>query len=171
MKWAVTRLCRPTGYGDYLWACRPMVFSHRPIFRPKIKILHEQNVIYFQFYIRLLNFRFIGSIIKKSLSRSIPLSILYLLFRETWGRKHGHNLSWSWLNPCLCLYYGSPSGDAYCDLKLPPNFELQNWSYSLRKEITLASSISVPQLYMMHESKNLHEYFDMNIQNKIFLLL
>ena len=59
----------------------------------KSKILNEQNVIYFQFYIRLPNFRLLGSIIKiKSLSWSIPLSILYRLFFETQGRKHGRNL-------------------------------------------------------------------------------
>ena len=60
----------------------------------KSNILHEQNVIYFQFYIRLPNFRFLGSIIKKNrkVGRS-HLSILYRLFFETQGRKHGRNLS------------------------------------------------------------------------------
>ena len=62
----------------------------------KLKILHQQNVIYFQSYISLQNFRLLGLIIKiKSLSRSIPLSIRYRLFFETQGRKHGRNLSWS----------------------------------------------------------------------------
>ena len=70
-----------------------MVFGCRPILGLKSKISHEQNVIYFQFYIRLPNFRLLGSIIKiKSPSRSIPLSILYRLFFETQGRKHGRNL-------------------------------------------------------------------------------
>ena len=32
----------------------------------KSKISHEQNVIYFQFYVRLPNFRLLGSLIKKS---------------------------------------------------------------------------------------------------------
>ena len=47
----------------------------------KSKILHEQNVIDFQFYVRLPNFRLLGSIIykKKSQSRSIPLSTVYFL--------------------------------------------------------------------------------------------
>ena len=62
----------------------------------KSKILHLLNVIYFQSYIRLQNFRLIGLIIKiKSLSRSIPLSIRYRLFFETQGRKYGRNSSWS----------------------------------------------------------------------------
>ena len=96
MKWAVTRLCRPTGYGDYLWAGRPMFSAVGLFLGSKSKILQLQNVIYFQSYIRLQNFRLLGSIIKmKSLSRSIPLSIRYRLFFETQGRKHGRNLSWS----------------------------------------------------------------------------
>ena len=62
----------------------------------KSKISYLQNVIYFQFYIRLPNFRLLGSIIfKKSPIRSIPLSILYRLFFETQGRKYGRILSWS----------------------------------------------------------------------------
>ena len=62
----------------------------------KSKISHEQNVIYFQFYIRLPNYRLLGSItFKKSPIRSIPLSILYRLFFETQGRKYGRILSWS----------------------------------------------------------------------------
>ena len=36
----------------------------------KSKIPHEQNVIIFQFYIRMPNFRHLGSIIKKKVSRS-----------------------------------------------------------------------------------------------------
>ena len=64
----------------------------------KSEISHEQNVIYFQFYIRLPNCRLLGSIIfKKSPIRSIPLSILYRLFFESQGRKYGRILSWSWL--------------------------------------------------------------------------
>ena len=64
----------------------------------KSKISHEQNVIYFQFYIRLPNCRLLGSIIFKKLPiRSIPLSILYRLFFETQGRKYGRILSWPWL--------------------------------------------------------------------------
>ena len=60
----------------------------------KSKISYEQNVIYFQFYIRLPNFRDLGSIIfKKSPIRSIPLSILYRLFFETQGRKYGRILN------------------------------------------------------------------------------
>ena len=60
------------------------------------KISHEQNVIYFKFYIRQPKFqasRFNN--IKKSQSRWIPLSILYSLFFETEGRKYGRgrNLS------------------------------------------------------------------------------
>ena len=98
MKWAVTRLCRPTGYGDYLWAGRPMFSAVGLFLGIKSKISHEQNVNYFQFYIRLPNCRLLGSIIfKKSPIRSIPLSILYRLFFETQGRKYGRILSWSWL--------------------------------------------------------------------------
>ena len=40
MIWAVTRLCRPSGYRDYLWAGRPNLrrfFARRPISRPKIE--------------------------------------------------------------------------------------------------------------------------------------
>ena len=97
MKWAVTRLCRPTGYGDYLWASRPMFSAVGLFLGLKSKISHEQNVIYFQFYIRPPNCRLLGSIIfKKSPIRSIPLSILYRLFFETQGRKYGRILSWSW---------------------------------------------------------------------------
>ena len=70
----------------------------------KSKILHEQNVIYFQFYIRLQNLRLLGSIINKKLpSWSIPLSILYRLFFETQGRKYGRNLSWSWYQQVVVL--------------------------------------------------------------------
>ena len=99
MKWAVTRLCRPTGYGDYLWDSRPMFSAVGLFLGLKSKISHEQNVIYFQFYIRLPNCRLLGSIIfKKSPIRSIPLSILYRLFFETQGRKYGRILSW------LCYY-------------------------------------------------------------------
>ena len=95
--WAVTRLCRPTGYGDYLWASRPMFSAVGLFLGLKSKISHEQNVIYFQFYIRLPNCRLLGTIIfKKSPIRSIPLSILYRLFFETQGRKYGRILSWSW---------------------------------------------------------------------------
>ena len=65
----------------------------------KSKISYEQNVIYFQFYIRLPNFRLLGSIIfKKSPIWSIPLSILYRLFFETQGRKYGRNLRWPWFH-------------------------------------------------------------------------
>ena len=62
----------------------------------KSKFSHEQNVIYYQFYIRLPKFRLLSSIIKKNrqVGRS-PSSILYRLFFETQGRKHGRNLSWS----------------------------------------------------------------------------
>ena len=62
----------------------------------KSKISYKQNVIYFQFYIRLPNFRLLRSIVfEKSPIRSIPLSILYRLFFETQGRKYGRILSWS----------------------------------------------------------------------------
>ena len=93
---AVTQLCRPTGYRDYLWASRPM-FSVVGLFLGlKSKISYEQNVIYFQFYIRLPNFRVLDSIIfKKSPIRLIPLSILTILYRlffETQGRKYGRVL-------------------------------------------------------------------------------
>ena len=102
MIWAVTRLCRPTGYGVYLWAGRPMFSAVGLFLSLKSKMLHEQYVIYFQFYIRLPNLGLLGSIIKiKSLSRSIPLSILYRLFFETQGRKHGRNLSLS------CVIFGT----------------------------------------------------------------
>ena len=70
----------------------------------KSKISHKQNVIYFQFYIRLPNYRLLGSItFKKSPIRSIPLSILYRLFFETQGRKCGRILSWSWLDINRCF--------------------------------------------------------------------
>ena len=73
----------------------------------KSKISHEQNVIYFQFYIRLLNCRLLSSIIfKKSPIRSIPLSILYRLFFETQGRKYGRILSWSWPKGYYCEVQG-----------------------------------------------------------------
>ena len=66
----------------------------------KSKISYEQNVMYFQFYIRLPNCRLLGSIIfKKYPIRSIPSSILYRLFFETQGRKYGHILSWSCFLP------------------------------------------------------------------------
>ena len=42
--------------------------------------------------------------IKNIASRSIPLSILYRLFFETQGRKHGRILSWSWCNNFKSLY-------------------------------------------------------------------
>ena len=104
MKWAVTRLCRPTGFGNYLWTSRPMFSAVGLFLGLKSKILHEQNVIHFQFYIRLPNCRLLGSIIfKKSPIRSIPLSILYRLFFESQGRKYGRILSWSWLQVLLCF--------------------------------------------------------------------
>ena len=88
----------------------------------KSKISHEQNVIYFQFYVRLSNFRLLGSIIKiKSLSKSIPLSILciyiYRLFFETQSRKHGRNLKLGTHAEILsvCIYFcESP----FCFVKL-----------------------------------------------------
>ena len=90
-----------------VWACRPMFLAIGLFLGLKSKILHEQNVIYFQFYIRLPNFRLLGSIIKsKSLSRSNPLSILYRLFFETQGRKHGRNLSWSCSGACPGICQG-----------------------------------------------------------------
>ena len=60
---SLTRLCRPTGYGDYLWAGRPMFSAVGLFLGLKSKILHEQNVIYFHFYIRLPNLRLLGLII------------------------------------------------------------------------------------------------------------
>ena len=110
MKWAVTRLCGPTGYGDYLWAGRPMFSAVGLFLGLKSKSSHEQNVIYFQFYIRLPNCRLLGSIIfKKSPIRSIPLSILYRLFFETQGRKYGRILSWSCIySICIHIIFHCP---------------------------------------------------------------
>ena len=48
---------------------RAWLSSRRPISRPKIKNFpgtEEQNVKEFQFYIRMPNFSFLGSIIKKN---------------------------------------------------------------------------------------------------------
>ena len=78
---AQTQLCRPSGYGDFLWAGRPTL---RIVFRPlalflvrKWKIYHDQNVKEFQFYIRMPNFTFIASIIiKKSTGKHVKLKFL-----------------------------------------------------------------------------------------------
>ena len=122
MKWAVTRLCRPTGYGDYLWASRPMFSAVGLFLGLKSKILHEQNVIHFQFYIRLPNCRLLGSIIfKKSPIWSIPLSILYRLFFESQGRKYGRILSWSW-----SVYNIEIQGSLYV---WKVKFRTQEWNY------------------------------------------
>ena len=45
--------------------CHAWFSGRRPISRPKIKNFPEQNVKKFQFYIRMQNFRLLGSIIKK----------------------------------------------------------------------------------------------------------
>ena len=107
MKWAVTRLCRHTGYGDYLWADRPIyVFGRRPISRPKIENFTRTKCYLFSILYRSFKFqasRFNN--IKKSQSRSIPLSILYRLFFESQGRKYGRNLiSWSWFSTLIKFY-------------------------------------------------------------------
>ena len=75
----------------------------------KSKISYKQNVIYFQFYIRLPNFRLLRLIVfKKSPIRSIPLSILYRLFFETQGRKYGRILSWSCFHALQNIFRCNP---------------------------------------------------------------
>ena len=64
-----------TSYEEYLWAGRP-IFSDVGLFIGlKSKNSLEQNVIYFQFYIGLPNFRLLGSILYKKIAKSFdPLN-------------------------------------------------------------------------------------------------
>ena len=89
------------------------------------------------------------------------------------------------------IYCASPSsGEAYRDQQLTTNFELwfeifcvptrfhvripKTLSARLsvrtsRKEITIASSVSVLHWYLIHQWKGLHEYYSMKAQISLFL--
>ena len=86
------------GVVEYAMGGIPMFSAVGLFLGLKSKISHEQNVIYFQFYIatptKFQASRFNN--IKKSQSLSISLNFLYRLFFETQGRKPRRNLSWSW---------------------------------------------------------------------------
>ena len=66
----LTRLCRPNRSRVESRTGRPMLrmaFGRRLISR--LNIPQEQNVIVFQFYIRMPNFRHLGLIIKKKIQK------------------------------------------------------------------------------------------------------
>ena len=67
----------------------------------KSKISQEQNVIFFLYTHTKFQASKFNNIKKNRQVGRSPLSILYRLFFETQGRKHGRNLSWSWSNYLL----------------------------------------------------------------------